>query len=141
MWNNVSKNTEFVMHSHVNTDGEKLKEFFDKNHIVRYIQVTNIKDWKKFISTGRVNIARSDEVDNSKMPFDDHGRAFKTVSGDVCYVSQPYKTVETVKPELEEWAKERGLEVDFYDATHSWYATGDTIVIVLHLPGVSFLIS
>ena len=140
MWVKVAKNTEYEIHGHANSNPEMMREFLSVNNIVRYTLLSHSKDWKKFLSLGRSNPADLDVADNFRMPYTDHGRAFKTEMGDICFVSQPYMEIETVKPELKAWANERGLEVDIFDASHSWYSRGETIVIVLHLPGVSFII-
>jgi hypothetical protein len=139
MWYKVTRNTEKEIHESSTKNPEMLRKFFDSNHIEKWTRVGNNQDWVKFLSTGR-NTADQKNVNKSEMPYKDHARAYKTKSGDVCYISQPYQNVETVYSELKEWAEERNLEVDIYDASRSWYNTDSTIVIVLHLPGVSFII-
>lgn len=140
MWNKVTKFTEYKMHVHSNKSPEMLREFLKQNDIAKFMHVSNSKDWKKFLETGRKNIAPLGEADKCKMPYTDHARAFKTTTGKVCFISQPYKEVEIIRTELKTWAEERQLEVDIYDASHSWYSPGETIVIVLHLPEVSIII-
>lgn len=139
MWERISKKIEFQINGGECTNPEMLRAFLDANHITHYCKIGHEQDWPRFMSTGR-NTERLKNVSKEAIPYNDHGRAFKNASRDICYVSQPYSDVEIVKAELVRWAEERGLVVELYDSTHSWYNNGNTMLVALHLPGSRFMI-
>lgn len=139
MWDKVTKKTEFRMHKGANVDRTKLRAFFDQNKIIKFGRIPKKQDWERFFSTGR-NTANLINATKYEMPYSDHDRVFKTETGEICYISQPYPNIEDIKSELIQWASDRNLEIDFYDSSHSWYYPNNTTLLVLHLPKISFII-
>lgn len=139
MWKKVTRKTEFQMHAHSNNNPEMMRRFFDENQIQKFTRLQIYQDWNRFFLTKRDTYMLKDAA-KTGMPYNDHGRAFMNHLAQICYVSQPYAEVRQVKVELEQWASERGLVVELFDSTHSWYNKDNTMVVLVHLPGVHFII-
>lgn len=141
MWSNITKQTEYIINGGAVENPKMLRKFFEDNNIVKFSQIPKDQDWERFLSTGK-NTSNLSDFRKYKIPYNDHGRAFKTQSGEVCFISQPYQKKEDVILELKEWVVNKNIEFEIYDTTHSWYSsTLTTSVIVLHSPGVHFIVS
>ncbi|MFA9424342.1 MAG: hypothetical protein ACERLG_12245 [Sedimentibacter sp.] len=112
---------------------------FDKKLLDDWLEGKNITRWvsggehdvPKFLRTGRSNIGFPNHNVN-KPPYLDHVAYFKETNPlKVWLVYHPYKDIESIKDEIEEWTILHDLKVNFYDSGKSWYNKNNTSMIVI----------
>lgn len=121
---------------------QMFRSFVEANKFNRFTY-SAFQNHREFMETGRNTYKRNVPFDYP--PYVDHSVAFKSTStGAVCLTYQPYADYPDaykILPEVEWWAKERGIQADIYNPEYSWYYPYVTSLIVIHLPGIKISVT
>lgn len=109
----------------VSADRRKLAEEFGRRHGWTWRQ----KDYGAQELFGKQPLWHNRDLP----PHHDHGSGYRIGRKPVAIVSQPYRTDESARAEMQYWAEERGL-LALFPAFPSWWYPGRTILCVFALP-------
>lgn len=113
------KDYRFKKRKYNESDAALFDEWAKDKNIVRCSYKWDIfADWHRYLTTGKYhrlpNHSRSDIP-----PHIDHTAIFKNADGKCWLTYQPYGDPEQIEPEVQAWAKERGLHTEVYGANKS----------------------
>lgn len=136
MWYQLTPDNIKRFHGTDKFDPEMFRSFVEVNGFTRYTQPGD-QDWKRFLKHGRDTYGFPHLITECP-PEMDHARAFKnTLTNTICLTYQPYNDTDDTRSVAVRWATSRGLEVEVYDPSFSWYYPRSTCLVIIHLPGVT----
>ena len=130
-WNSISK----PPYGYANDvfDIAAYDRFLKNNDVVRWVKEPSFSTIERFLETGA---DRGKYYHRDLPPHCDHSMFCKRSDHSVFMIYQPYFPLEVLEEDVE-WGKNRGLVVDLYDSSYSWYYPGVSNVVTITLPGDS----
>lgn len=111
---------------------------FKTERFYNWSEGKNLKTWSdgrlynvlNYLRTGRSTIGNPDHKTNFP-PHIDHVSFFKTTTPlKVWLVFHPYKEVDDIRVDIENWCYEYDLIAEFFSSEYSWYNDNTCMVVV-----------
>lgn len=139
-WNKIKRDLE-ISAGRPASDREMHRAFLEANGLREWSFVSaGFDDIPYILEHGRThNGYRHLRDGHQPPPYIDHARYYRGMGLPVL-VYHPYAIPDSIREEVEAWAKDEGLVAKVYDSGKSWYYPGSTCLVVIAAPGVEVVV-